>query len=144
MENNEVEQEKELNDQLNEIENLFSNLIIGLNEIDEIGNNDEKDIERKINHDDNQDKDIINIKEVVNNVKDIKEGYPKNINRRYHYTISNKLEEIELLNNGNSIHRTAEKLGVDPKTIKWWKEHENDYNKITNPSIKKKLYIKEK
>ena len=34
MENNEVEQEKELNDQLNEIENLFSNLIIGLNEID--------------------------------------------------------------------------------------------------------------
>ena len=34
MENNEVEQEKELNDQLNEIENIFSNLIIGLNEID--------------------------------------------------------------------------------------------------------------
>ena len=77
MDNNEVEQEKELNDQLNEIENIFSNLIIRLNEIDEIENNDDKDIEPKINHDENKEKDIINIKEVVNNVKDIKEGYQK-------------------------------------------------------------------
>ena len=122
---------------------IFSNLIIGLNEIDKIENNDEKDIEPKINHDENKEKDIINIKEVVNNVKDIKEGYPKNINRRYHYTISNKLEAIEFLNNGNSIHKAAEKFGIGLKPIKWWKEHENDYNKITNPSIKK-LYIKEK
>ena len=53
------------------------------------------------------------------------------------------MEAIEFLGDGNSIHKTAEKLGVIRKTIKWWKEHENDYNKITNPSIKK-LYIKEK
>ena len=50
------------------------------------------------------------------------------------------MEAIEFLNNDNSIHKTAEKLGVDRKTIKWWKEHKNDYNKITNPSIKKTLH----
>ena len=50
------------------------------------------------------------------------------------------MEAIEFLGDGNSIHKTAEKLGVIRKTIKWWKEHENDYNKITNPSIKKTLH----
>lgn len=131
MESNEVEQEKELNDQLSEIENLFSNLIIWLNEKEEIEINDEKDIEPKINLDDNNEKE----KEVINNIKEIKEDYPKNINGRYHYTISDKLEAIEFLENGNSIHKTVEKFGEDRKAIKWWKEYKNDYNIITNPSI---------
>ena len=39
-----MEQEKALNDQLNELENLFSDLIIELNEIDEIEIEEEKDI----------------------------------------------------------------------------------------------------
>lgn len=45
--------------------------------MEEIKNNDEKDIETKINHDENKEKDIIKIKEVLNNVKDINEGYSK-------------------------------------------------------------------
>ena len=119
--------QKEINEELNQLENLFSNLIIDLEQIQEIKseNNNELKIEKE-----KEREDIIAEKEVENNIKDINENYPSKINRRHHFAITDKLDAIEYLKKGNSIHKTAEKFMVDRKTIKYWRDHEKEYKKV--------------
>lgn len=54
------------------------------------------------------------------------------MNWRHHNTISEKLEAIEYLKKGNSIHETIEKYSVDKKTIRYWIDHEKKYLNISN------------
>lgn len=134
------EKQNELNEHLNQLENLFSNLIIELEEINDIKIENKVEIE-KGQELEKERQDIINEREVEDNIKNINDQYSSNVKRRHHFTISEKLEAINYLKKGNSIHNTAaEKYMVDRKTIKYWRDHENEFQKITNPSIKKTLH----
>ena len=124
------EKQKELNEFLNQLENEFSNLIIELEEIKDIKIENKAESE-KGKELEKERQDLINEREVEDNIKDINEYYSSNAKRRHHFTISEKLEAINYLKKGNSIHNTAEKYMVDRKTIKYWRDHENDFLKIT-------------
>ena len=140
-ENNEDEQKDDLNEELNELEKLFSGLITGIDELNVKAEEEAKVKDLKNNSIEEKEKeDILNQTEVENNIKDINQKYPKGIKRRHHYTIDDKLEAIEYFKKGNSIHKTAEKYAVDRKTIKYWIAHEKEYLQITNPSNKKTLH----
>ena len=80
---NEDEEKDELKEKLNEMENLFSELIIGLVE-DAIV----KDLQNNI---DEKEKDnILTQREVEDNIKDLNQNYLKGIKRKHHYTIEDK------------------------------------------------------
>ena len=104
--------QKEIKKELNQFENLLSNLIIDLEQIEEIKFENENELK---NEKEKNREDIIAEKEVENNIKDINENYLSKINRRHHFTITEKLDAIDYLKKGNSIHKTAEKFIVDRK-----------------------------
>ena len=122
------------------MENLFSELIIGLDELNDHTVEDAKVKDLQNNIDKKEKEDILNQREVEDNIKDINQNYSKDIKRRHHYTIEDKLDAIEFFKKGNSIHKTTEKYTVDRKTIKYWIAHEKEYLQITNPSIKEILH----
>lgn len=100
----------------------------------EIENIEDKEI--NVNKDEEEFKDLLKEREVQDNIKDIKQGYPQAINRRHHNTISEKWETLEYLKKGNSIHKIEEKYAIDRKTIKYWIEHEKYYLNNSNPCQK--------
>ena len=82
------DQKDELKEELNEMENLFSELIIELDQINDKIVEDAKIKDLQNNIDEKEIKDILNQREVEDNIKDIKQNYSKDINRRHHYTIA--------------------------------------------------------
>ena len=96
---------------MNELEKIFSDLIIGIDELNEQSVEDAKVKDLKNNSiDENEKEDILNQRQIENNIKDIDQKYPKDIKRRYHYTIADKLEAIEFIKKGNSIHKKTENM----------------------------------
>ena len=83
---------------MNELENIFSELIIGLDELNDQSIEDAKVKDLKNNSiDENKKEDILNEREVENNIKDINQNYPKEINLRWFIVPNLKEKLIKLL-----------------------------------------------
>ena len=56
--------------------------------------------------------------------------------RRNKYTIKLKLQAIEMLNNGISLHAIENKWGIDRHTLRNWRDQQQNLNLVNNKDNK--------